>query len=174
MQRVNLFHYFANYVIPEAVSRQRHTSGDAGTAELSPCQRTTRPLYFKDSHRCSFPLIFDLSHSRAEITSMFDRVPLYLCICHGTLLFKHRCFTCPTHKAKQQLLYVFFQSPDASHLRVFTILLINLPLFSHSNASLMLTFHLKISFQASSITSRVKQGMPIVNISQLYTFIYVR
>jgi len=35
-------------------------------------------LRIGDSGRCSFPLCFDLSHSRAEISSMLDRVPLSL------------------------------------------------------------------------------------------------
>ena len=35
-------------------------------------------LFVRDLRRHSLPLCFDLSHSRAEISSMFDRVPLSL------------------------------------------------------------------------------------------------
>lgn len=44
MQIVNLFRYLTN--LPEAAPGQRHTSGNAGAAELGPCWRITEPAGF--------------------------------------------------------------------------------------------------------------------------------
>ena len=40
------FRYLANRTGPEAAPGQRHASGDAGAAELGPCERIADPAVF--------------------------------------------------------------------------------------------------------------------------------
>jgi len=87
-------------------------------------------LFIKDSHRLSLPLCFDVSSSRAGISRMFDRVPLSLSQCYviETQMF---CLSRTQGQTTITVIYMFFDTPAASHLSVFTVLLANLPLFSH-------------------------------------------
>lgn len=66
-------HYLGKQGSPEAAPGQRHTSGNADSAQLSPCWRIMQP---RGLHRCNLPLYFGLWSSRAGISSMFDTVPL--------------------------------------------------------------------------------------------------
>lgn len=63
-------------------------------------------LCFRDLHRLILPPCFDLSHSRACLISLFW-------VYHRPVLLKHRFSTCPTHQAKQQLVWcMYFSTPQ--------------------------------------------------------------
>ena len=86
-------------------------------------------LFFRDSGKSSLPLCFDLSHSRAGISSMFHRVPLSLS--HACVIWTQKFYLSNTHgQTTSSTIYVFFYTSAASHLSVFTVLLANLLLFS--------------------------------------------
>lgn len=86
-------------------------------------------LYFRDSHKYNLPLCFNLAHRRAGFSSMFDRVPL-------SLPKVYVSWTQMFYLSKTQgqttisTIYVFFNSQTASHLSMFTVLLIHLPLLT--------------------------------------------
>lgn len=86
-------------------------------------------LCIRDSCRYILPLWFDLSHSRAGISSMFIWVPQSLsCLRYlntDVLLVKHKGLN------NFSMIYVFFNISAASHMSMFTICLTKLLSFSH-------------------------------------------
>lgn len=88
-------------------------------------------LYIRDFCRRSCPLYFDLSHSRAGISSMFSKVSLNL---SKTYVIRTQMFylSKTQGQATIRMINTFFDTPAASHLSMFTIFLSNLLLFSHN------------------------------------------
>lgn len=127
--------YFATFRTPKAAFRQGHKRRDTGTAEtwsmLEHHQTCWSRLYLRDLHRHSIPLRFDLSHSRAGISSMFDRAPKSITgLCYpntDALLIQHT-------RPKTITVIHMFLTPQlqVTLTSVFTIFLENLPLFSHT------------------------------------------
>ena len=79
--------YLTTWGIFATACGQRHASRDTGTVELGPCLARKRrkilnllllPVDIRDFHTRTFPLCFALSHSRAGISRMLEKMPLSL------------------------------------------------------------------------------------------------
>lgn len=91
--------------------------------DCSPCWMMTKPALL-DSWRCYLPFFFSLSHTKAGISSVFDKVPLRLsqvCVIQTQIFFLSNKQIC--------MIYVVL-APSCKFFSVFRILT-NLPLFSH-------------------------------------------
>lgn len=123
-EQINFCH-LPNQGIPKAAPGQRHTGKDAPRNAVHAGWWPNLPFWIPEGVIYHCALVFPTPRLESQACLIGC-----LWVYHRSVLSRHRYSSCPTHKAKEQLVwYMRFWHPSCKFLSVFRILLLSSIIF---------------------------------------------